>query len=694
LQKIREHNFLGIPALTNGTKAYKFNLRMRLTQVFSGLLLTALLVSGCKTSKETATTTPVKNKEVLFTVDATPYYTDEFIRVYNKNLDLVKDDSQKDLDNYLNLFVGYKLKVAKANQLGLQNNKKYQGELKSYRSQLAKTYLSDTKVTNELVEEAYQHGQKEIRASHILFLVDENALPADTLKAYNKAVDVRKKIQGGEDFDKLAVQYSEDPSAKENKGDLGYFSAFRMVYQFEQGAYKTPKGQVSQPVRTRFGYHLIKVTDIRDNRGDISVAHIMIAKPKTADVAAEAKAKATIDEIYQKLNQGEDFAMLAKQFSQDKGTAANGGVLNRFSSGELSSTEFEDASFALTAPGQYSKPFETTFGWHIVKLIEKYPMASFEDSKAGIETRVRKDDRSKLIATSLTENLRKKYPVKTDKKVFEETVALMNDSIYKQSWKLPANAATYTKTLFTINKDRAIPASAFLDFINAQQKLVQPVKPLTRLADVLLEKFINEQVNVYYNDNLEKEFPEFAIVMDEYRDGLLLFDLMEKEIWEKAKNDTIGLQKYYQDNISKYQWKDRLDAEVFSSTSQESIKQAAKYLAQGKDAAFIKSKLNTKEKVAIMEKSGVFEKDTDALPKQLKLQTGISEVITEGNYFYVVKVNKVLPAGPKSLEDAKGRVINDYQQYLESTWVDGLKKEFTVKVNQGVFEKVKTELKH
>lgn len=651
------------------------------------LLSLCLCVSALSFSQEV-------KKEVLFTIDGNPYYTDEFVRVYKKNLDLVKDDSQKDLDNYLNLFIGYKLKVNKAYKLGLQNNKKYQGELKTYRSQLSKNYLTDTKVTDELVNEAYARAQKEVKASHVLIKVDENALPADTLKAYNKAAEVRKKAIAGEDFAKLAKEYSEDPSAKENGGDLGYFTTFRMVYPFESGAYNTPKGGISKIVRTRFGYHVIKVTDIRDNRGTVTVAHIMINKSKKDSPEEAAKEKSTIDDIYKKLKQGEDFAELAKQFSQDKATASIGGKLNSFASGELSSTEFEDQAFALKNPGDFSAPFETLFGWHIVKLTEKTKLKPFEESKTDLEGRIRKDERSKLIANSVTENLKKKFPVVKDAKVYAKALKAVNDKIYTRVWELPADIDTYTQTILTINKVKKYSAKDFLTYISVQQKTGNMIiKPVSQQVNVLFEKFSDEKLNAYYDDNLETEFPEFGMVMNEYRDGLLLFDLMEKEIWEKAKNDTVALTAYYNANISKYQWKDRVDADVYSSTKEDMTAKARKFLKKGKDAAYIKGELNKDGKIEVLEKTGVFDQDSDALPKQKTWKVGVSDVLKEGNYYYVVKTNKVLPAGPKTLEESKGRVINDYQQQLESTWVNDLEKEFTVEVNKDVFARVKQQLK-
>lgn len=655
---------------------------MNLKQLFFGVLLSASFTSFAQNN----------NKEVLFTIDDKPYYTDEFARVYNKNIDLVKDESQKDLNQYLDLFVGYKLKINKANKLGLQNGQAYQAELKSYRNQLSKNYLTDSKVTNELIEEAYQRSLKEIKAAHILFMVDENASPEDTLKAYKKAVEVREKAQKGENFGELAVKYSEDPSAKENKGELGYFSVFRMVYPFESAAYKTAKGQVSKIVRTRFGYHLIKVEDIRDNRGELTVAHIMILKPNNQNPEEAEKAKNTIQEIYKKLQQGENFESLAKQFSQDKSTASKGGLLNRFGSGQLSSEEFEDAAFTLKNPNDYSAPVESNFGWHIIKLIEKHPVKTSQEMHSELDTKIRKDERSRLITNSLTEKLKKKYSVKRNDKLFAAITKTVNDKFYTNEWKLPENMKPFEGNLVTID-NKAISGEEFLKYLAAQQRAENTIKPISKLVDKKYQEYVDVKVNELYNNNLENEFPDFAAVMEEYRDGLLLFDLMEKEIWEKAKTDSIGLQNFYEARKNNYRWGNRLDALVLSSTKKDMAKQAQKLLKQGKSAEFIKEKFNLNGKVEIMSNAGIFEENSDALPKGIEKKDGVSEIIKEGEYYFVVKINKHLPAGPKTLEEAKGKVVNDYQQYLEEKWVGDLKQEFKVDVHQPSFEKVKKQIK-
>lgn len=633
-----------------------------------------------------------QTKDVLFTIDDNPYYTDEFIRVYNKNLDLVKDDSQKDLDKYLELFLGYKLKVQKANKVGLQYGTNYQNELKSYRNQLSKNYVNDSKVTNELVKEAYDRLQQEIRASHILVLLDEGATPEDTLKAYNKILDIKRRLDAGEDFVTVAKQTSEDPSVKDNNGDLGYFSAFRMVYPFENATYKTNVGKVSKPFRTRFGYHIVKVVDKRINRGEVTVAHIMILK--NTDEAQNAKAKSTIEDIYQKIQQGESFETLAQQFSEDKSSAPKGGVLQRFGSGQLSSEEFENVAFELKDKNQISKPFESQFGWHIVKLIEKHPVRTYDEMKSELEEKIRKDERSLLITNSLAKKLRNKYSILKDVKILVKIKAVVTDEFYAQTWAANDKTKEIKGIVLTINKDKKINANQFVDFIIGKQKSNIKTKPISRLVDELFEKFIDEQLIAYYNENLENEFPDFKNIMEEYRDGLLLFDLMEKEIWNRAKNDTLGLSEYFKNNISNYQWKKRYNLDILSSTDSKVIEKVQKLLKKGKSIDYIKEQLNKDGKVNVMSKSGLYEEDYDVLPQFKDLSKGVSAIVSKDKYYFVLNVIDEKPAGAKELSECRGKVISDYQQYLENHWVDELKKEFKISINQEVFSKVKNQLKN
>lgn len=637
-----------------------------------------------------------QTKDVLFTIDSHPYYTDEFVRVYNKNLDLVKDDSQKNLDNYLELYVGYKLKVEKAYKIGLQNNTNYQNELKSYRNQLSKSYLNDSKVTNELVQEAYGRMLQEIRASHILVLVDENAAPEDTLKAYQKITDIKKRIESGEDFAQVALQFSEDPSVKENNGDLGYFSAFRMVYSFENAAFSTAVGKVSKPFRTRFGYHIVKVVDKRENRGEVTVAHIMILKPTSVSDKpspnSEDKAKVTIEDIYKKIQQGESFESLAQQFSEDKSSAPNGGVLQRFGSGQLSSEAFENVAFSLENKNDISTPFQSQFGWHIVKLIEKHTLRTLADMKSELEEKVKKDERSLLITNSLAKKLRATYSINKDKKSLAAVKKVITDDFYAQTWEIPTNTKDFENHILVINAKKKIAAASFLNFIHAQQKSKLKIKPISKLVDVLFEKFIDEQITTYYNENLENEFPDFKYVMDEYRDGLLLFELMDREIWTRAKSDTIGMQDFYKNHSINYQWKKRFGVDILSSTDKSVIEKAKQLMKKGMSLEGIKEKLNTAEKVNIMLKSGVYEEDDALLSSFQNVTKGVSDIVFKDNYYFILNVKEVKEAGPKLFTECKGKVMSDYQQFLESNWVNELKKEFEVKIQPEVFATIKKQL--
>lgn len=383
---------------------------------------------------------------------------------------------------------------------------------------------------------------------------------------------------------------------------------------------------------------------------------------------------------------------MAKQFSEDKSSSSKGGVLSRFGSGQLSSEEFENAAFALTPQKPISEPFQSKFGWHIVKLIERHPLKSFDEMKSELENKVGKDDRSRLITNSINEKLRKEYAVKRDNKVYAAASKAITNDYYDNKWELPADTKPYDKKLFAI-KEREITGTDFLKFAKTQQKASYTLKPINKLTDNLYEKFLDEQLNKYYVDNLETTFPDFAAIMDEYRDGLLLFDLMEKEIWDRSKTDTLGLKQFYEANKSSYNWKTRLDVIIASSTNIDVIKKAQKMLKENNTSEQLKEKLNTKDKVNLMTNAGVFEEGNEALPKSIKFEAGVSDIIKEGDYYFVAKVNKVLPAGAKTLEEAKGKAINDYQQYLEQNWVTDLKKEFTVKTNPEVFEQVKKELK-
>ncbi len=576
--------------------------------------------------------------DVLFTVDDESVLASEFIRVYNKNLDLVKDESQKDIDNYLDLFVDFKLKLQEAKKLGLDKKPNYIRELKNYRKQLAKNYLTDTNVTEALIEEAYDRTAHEVKAAHVLVRLMENAPAQDTLKAYNEITALRGRVlDEGFETVKKEVHNGQTIFAE----DLGYFSGFKMVYDFESAAYNTPVGELSQPFRTRFGYHIVKVFDKRKSQGEVEVAHIMISKNQKSKDSTKQNLEQRINDIYTKLQQGESFESLAKQFSEDKSSSSKGGKLSPFSGGQLSSKQFEDAAFTLTEKDEISKPLETDFGWHIIKLFNKKPVESFEKMRGKLEMKVKRDSRSKLINKAFVNKIKKQFKVEENEEAINYFSTIVDDTYFSRKWSIPVSLDK-GKLLNKVG-DKQITYNDFASYLQNSQRKNKTKKALKDIVKEQYTEFLNQTVLSYYEDNLENESEEFANVVDEYRDGLLLFDLMESEIWNAAKTDTLGLKEFYNKNKEQYFLNERVDAIVASTSKEKNAKKVVKYFAEGWAEDQISKALNKKGKVNVIFTSGIMDKNHQALPSQFQFKNGISKAYNHNKSYIVANVNNLLP---------------------------------------------------
>jgi len=626
--------------------------------------------------------------EVLFTVDSDPVYVSEFTRVFNKNIDLVKDESQKDVDEYLKLFVNYKLKLKEAHALGLDKKPTYVSELANYKSQLAKNYLTDSKVTDELIEEAYQRTIEEVKASHILIRLPENPSPQDTLAAYNELIKLRERVVN-EGFDTVKSEVHDGKTVYAE--DLGYFTAFKMVYGFETAAYNTNVGEVSMPFETRFGYHIVYVQDKRASRGERTVAHIMINSTNNDESLIENPEK-RINEIYIKLEQGEKFESLAKQFSEDKSSAEKGGMLSPFSGGQLTSVEFETEAFSLENVGDISQPFKTEFGWHIIKLYNKKSVDTYEAMKGELGAKVKKDSRSQLINTSLVNKLKEQYLVSDIQPDLSYFVSILDDSYFSGKWFLPQDFKR-TEELVKIGS-KQITNQEFGAFLEKNQRKKTPKVGLNKLVSDSYNIFLEKQLIQYKEEQLEFENPDFGFIVDEYRDGLLLFELMETEIWNAAKKDTIGLQKYYNDNKENYYWNQRADAVVASSAKKSTIKEVEKLLRNNQSPEQIKTVLNTDKSINVIFTSGIMDAKHQSLPENFSFKIGVSDIYKLNDAFIVADVKEVLPKELKVFKEARGAVISDFQNYKEANWILNLEKKYKVVINQEVLEQVKSQLKN
>ncbi len=625
-----------------------------------------------------------QSDDVLFTVDGDPVKSSEFIRVYNKNLDLVKDESQKDVDAYLKLFVNYKLKIKEARRLGYDTIPSYLREFESYKKQLSKNYLSDSNVTEALVKEAYDRSTQDIKASHILVILDENE--KDTLQTYNQLMDLRERVKK-EGFENVKNDVHNGKTVFAE--DLGYFSAFKMVYEFENAAYTTKVGDISKPFRTRFGYHIVKVDDKRPSRGEVTVAHIMISNNQSDSLL---NPETRINEIYKKLNQGENFESLAKQFSDDKSSSSNGGLLSAFTGGQLNSPEFESMAFSLTEPGQISKPFSTDYGWHIVKLISKKAVQPMADMKGELESKVKRDARSSLINTALAKKLKKKYSVIDNPKKIDFFSSILTKDFYSRAWVIPTTLDS-DKELFKIGNE-TVTYGDFAGHLLASQKTYAGKNvPFATIVEKEYRDFQESKILKYHENNLEFENEDFAQILKEYRDGLLLFDLMEKEVWNAAAKDSIGLKSYYEAHKTDYVWKDRVDVILATAAKQNDIETVTELLQKGKSDEEISAELNSEAEQKVIFTKSVMETDHQSLPKDLELKEGVSKIYQYNDAYHVLMIHKVLPSASKTFDEAKGKVISDYQNTIEENWLKALNSRYEVDINSKALKNVKNQIK-
>ncbi|WP_452218864.1 peptidylprolyl isomerase [Lacinutrix undariae] len=621
--------------------------------------------------------------DVLFTVDGDPVKANEFIRVYNKNLDLVKDESQKDIDAYLTLFVNYKLKIKEAKSLQLDEDLQYQREFRSYKKQLTQNYLADNKVTDQLVEEAYNRLAFDIDASHILVRLDANE--TDTIQAYNKILALRNRVlnEGYKTVQK-EVHNGQTIFAE----DLGYFSAFKMVYDFETVAYNTPVGEVSMPFRTRFGYHVVQVHDKRASRGEVVVKHIMVSN-KQKDSLLDPEER--IQQLYKKINQGESFESIATQFSDDKSSSSKGGLLAAFTGGQLSSKVFEDVAFSLNEKDEISKPFATDFGWHIIKMVKKKPFQDFETLKPELEQRVKRDSRSSLINTALAKKLKESYNVEDNDKAMAYFTSILNTNFFKKGWLLPTDLPT-DETFVTIGTTALTYKDFGIHLLGSQKTYFGKHADLKSVVETEYNTFLEAELIKHREENLEFEDEEFGFILKEYRDGLLLFDLMENQIWNAGAKDTLGVQDFYNSHKTDYVWENRIDGVLISGAKKSNISKAVKLLKKGQTITDVSKKLNAKDEQKIIVTKAVMAATDTVLPSDLKLEKGVSSIYKKHDAYHAVIINEILPSGPKTFEEAKGKIISDYQNVLENSWIEALNAKYNVKVDNSVLEKVKKQI--
>ena len=652
---------------------------------------------------------------IIFTVDGRQEVTlDEFERQFLKNLNLKeKTITAEDIDTYLKLYVRFKLKIQDALDAGKDSAEAYKRELAMYREQLARNYLYDRSVTDKLIQEAYERMQDEVNVSHILIRCDRNADPSKVASIMKRMTEIKKALErdpSEKNFADLAASDSEDPGSKSAGGALGYLTALQVVYEFENAAYATPIGGISDVFRTDFGFHILRVNDKRKNLGEVKARHLLIRTGSNAAQSPE-EAEKLIREIHAKIKAGESFEEMAKKHSEDFSSKYSGGNMNAVSVtqyvGDIERQKWAEKAFALQNTGDLTEPFQTNYGWHLLQLVEKKPLKPFDEMKVSLRNKVQQNQRSQIGIDSLVSRVKREDRF-VENPVFLETIIkiLERDSSFIKGkfdpLSLPeeltinengkkVNVQFFDVALFQI-ANQAYTVEQFTGRLAAQKRKVEG-----SVNDYIREIYgawVQEACVSYQNEHLEEKSPEFRHIYKEYREGILMFNRMQEMVWEKANKDSIGLAAYFNEHANEYQWNDRYHAAFLFCSNKGMMNQVAKQLKKGLTLDSIRKVHTAKSQLDFSYRFGKYQlSDTFLFPqrdplkmvfadgKYRKKKNKIYKMGAVGEDFVVVQIYDFLPAGTKTLEETRGPVASKYQEVLEQRWIADLESRYPVNIN-------------
>lgn len=628
------------------------------------------------------------NDPVLFTVDGTQVHVSEFKYIYSKTNGKNADFSRATLQEYLDLYTKFKLKVKKAKDMKLDTVQSLQEELAGYRRQLADSYLLNKQVTEKLTKELFERSQYDLDISHILFALPADAKGADTVSTFKQAMDARARLLKGDNFATVAQQLSADKSAATNGGHIGYVTAMfpNGFYPLESAAYKLPFDQISMPIRTSVGYHLLKAHSKRPARGEVEVAHILLRTEGSDAIVV----KMQIDTLYASLKRGGNFEEIAARSSNDSRTADKGGyvgfvTINRFEQA------FEDAAYSVAKDGEYSKPFETSVGWHIIKRISKKEIQPYDQMRGQLEARIKRDARFEMARKAMVDDIKRETGFKDYPNLLTDFAATLNDTFFTFQWRAPQPPSD--KVLFTMAK-KAYTMVNFAQFVEAatRQRMRMSGETNTDAAvQNLYDEYVNESCLRFEEQRLDQKYPEFKALLREYEEGILLFEATRINVWDKASQDTVGLKNYFKTIKGKYRWEDRaLTSVFFIDGISKSVLEPVREYARKHSTQEVLEKFNKSDTIGIRVEELTLEKGKSPEASELKDwkagEVTVAKLDRQNNEYSFYKVEKILPAQDKLLNEARGYIIADYQDHLEIQWVNELKKQYPVKIDKGVFE--------
>ena len=628
---------------------------------------------------------------VLFTVEDSDVKVSEFDYIYSKNNAGKADYSKSSVEEYLDLYINFKLKVAEARSKKIDTLDSYIKELAGYRRQLADSYIVERELAKSIAKEAYERKKQDIEIAHILIKLPRKSGKAAEKEAYAKAEAALKELKNGRSFESVVEEFSEEDKSKKRGGNAGFITAILPdgFYDLESAIYNTPLGQTSEIVRSQLGLHIVKVLSKRPARGKMTIAHILIrSKYKgvdNPDALNEAK------EVHKRLEKGESFESVASQFSQDNNTKLKGGLLSEFGIGRYEKG-FEDAAFGLKKDGDFTGPIESRLGFHIIKRISKAEEKSFEDSQKDLIKNTKQSDRQEAGKKLLNEQIKKEAGHICFDDVMNDFIKSLDSEFYEFRWKIPE----FQDRVLCKLGDEEFMLSDFADFCKKQGRMRMQFPdgtPIETAVKEIYTKYTDQKAIDYQQDRLEEKYIDFRNLMREYEEGILLFEVTKEEVWDMASNDSVGIENYYAQNKEKYFWPERAEVEEYSlrTTDAELIAKILKKAGKN-DADKVATSFNKEDSKTelVMWKDKTYEK-SDSDVKGIPWKGGGLSAPKINNALRMTtfkRIKNIKPKEQKSLDDARGFVISDYQQVLEQKWIDTLKEKYSVEVDDKVLKQL------
>ena len=628
--------------------------------------------------------TSISYCQTLFTYGKYAVSKNEFLRAYNKNKTVAADKEQA-LKDYLDLYTKFRLKVQAARDMHLDTLPSLKSDLQNFRTQIESNYLQDDNEVDALVNDAYNRSRKDIHVQHFYVSINGKMSPGDTLKlfkAINEAYDELKK--GGTNYDDIVSEIKEKIAPLEGN-DLGWITVFTLPYEFENIVYNLKPGQVSKPYRSKKGWHIFKNEEERPAVGEIKIAQILFAVP-AGNISMRDHAKQIADSVYNALKAGADFGALAKQYSNDRRTYMNNGIMPEFGVATYDGG-FEKVAFSLKNDSDISQPFQTEFGYHIIKRLSRSPIPENKGDEgymSNLKQEVLADSRIASAKEKFLKDVLIKTGYKKNNAINEKDLWTVTDTFAVSNKKISSGNVSENTILFSFNNAK-VKVGDWMQYVRSVKTTYAAHAEQTH--DELYKNYVSLAATENYKNRLEVFNPEFKYQLQEFKDGNMLFEIMERKVWSKASSDSVGLEQYYNEHKTNYKWNASADAILFSCSNEAAAKTAIEEINKGKSWKDV-----VKDNSQVQADSGRYELSQVPVKSKTDFTPGLltQPVVNSGDATAIFSlIIKTYPGDEqRSFADARGLVINDYQNLLEKKWIEELKKKYPVVVNEKVFQSI------